>query len=145
MSGDAKPSFGSIVKLGTASNSLTALSKRTRVTPATRTRDALESTDHGSPDGYTEYIADGVTDGGTITITGNYIAGDTDDDLCNTVFDAGNGYVSWTVNAASGTETVGPVACVFTEYGVDDLDIKGKQTFRLTAKISGKAAQAATT
>lgn len=144
MAGDAKPSFGSIVKLGTASNSMTALAKRTRVTPAARTRDAIETTDHGSPDGYAEFIADGVTDGGTLTIMGNYIAGDSDDDLCNTVYDAGNGYVSWTVNAATGTETVGPVACVFTEYAVDDLDTKGKQTFRLTAKISGKAAQAPT-
>jgi len=144
MAGDAKPSFGSIVKLGTASNSLTALAKRVSVSVPKLTREAVESTDHGSPDGYAEFIADGVTDGGTLTISGNYIAGDTDDDLCNTIFAAGNCYVSWTANAATGTETFGPVAGVAIEYGPDSLEVKGKQTFTLTIKISGKADQAAT-
>lgn len=145
MAGDAKPSFGSIVMLGVSSGSLTALSKRFSVGVPKRTRDAIDATDHGSPDGYAEFIADGVTDGGTLNLVMNYIAGDADDDLCNTVFDAGNGFVSWTVNAASGTATLGPVACVFTEYGPDEMAVKGKQTATLVCKISGKAAQAATT
>ncbi len=144
MAGDAKPSFGSIVKLGTSSGSLTALSKRFDVGVPKRTRDALDATDHGSPDGYAEFIADGVSDGGTLTVNMNFVAGDSDDDLCNTMYDAGNGFVSWTVNAASGSETFGPVACVFTEYGPDNLGTKGKQTATLVCKISGKAVQAAT-
>lgn len=141
---DGKPTFGVILKLGTASGSLTALTKRVTVTPPQRTREALDVTDHGSPGGAQEFLPDGTYNPGTLDVEMHYIAGDADDDLCNQMFAAGTCYVSWTANAATGTETFGPAEAVVLSYGESPKPTSGKQMATLSLQISGVVAQAAT-
>lgn len=140
-----KKSFGVILKMGATSGTVTTtIGKTVTVSPPRRTRDAVDVTTHASADGAEEFIADGVYNGGTVELTMNYIAGDADDDACNTAFAAGEYYISWTANAATGTETFGPAKVVVTGYGPNELPVKGKQTATLTCQISGTVAQAAT-
>lgn len=140
----AKKAFGVVLKMGASPEAMTALTKVVTVSPPKRSREAVDATTHGSADGAQEYIPDGTYNPGQVELTMNYVAGDSDDDACNTAFAAGTYYISWTANAATGTETFGPAKVVVLGYGPNELPTTGKQTATLTAQISGTVAQAAT-
>jgi hypothetical protein len=141
---DGKPTFGTILKLGLTNPPTTTLGKRVSIGPPKRTREAVDVTDHDSPQGAQEFIPDGVFNPGTVEIEMNYVAGDADDDLCNAMFAAGTCFISWTSNAATATETFGPAVLVITSYGENPKGTSGKQTATLTGQISGVVAQAPT-
>ena len=139
----AKPSFGVVLKMGSSSPPSTTLTNVVTVNPPTFARDAVDSTNHGSAGGAMEAIPDGVYDPGEMTATLNYVAGDANDDACIAAFTAGTlYYFTHTVNAPSGTETRSFTGVV-TEYGPDELPVKGKQTASLKVKASGPVVQAA--
>ncbi|MCW1985336.1 UNVERIFIED_ORG: hypothetical protein M2348_001068 [Sphingomonas sp. R1F5B] len=139
-----KPSYGVVVKMGDANPPTITLTNVVSVGPPKFTRDAVDTTNHGSSGGAMEAIPDGVYDPGEMVVTMNYVAGDANDDACIAAFASGTlKYFSHTVNAASTTETRG-FAGVITEYGPDELPVKGKQTASLKIKVSGPVAQGAT-
>lgn len=138
-----KPSFGVVFKMGSTSTPSTTLSNVIEVGPPKTTKEAVETTDHGSPGGAQEFISDGVYDPGELTVSLNYIAGDTNDDACLAALAAtGDYYFQWTANAASGKESF-TAKGVVTSYGLDSLPVKGKQTATMTVKLSGPVTQAA--
>ena len=131
-------SFGGVFKIGTANPPDTTLAGVTRVSPPNLSRDALDVTDHASPGGAMEFIADGVFDPGELVVTINHVKGSATDAKCLDMFlNTPDGYVSWTENTASGSDTM-TSAMVVTSYQVGDLDTKGKQTATLTLKLSGE-------
>jgi hypothetical protein len=131
------PSFGSVVKIGNANPPTTTLAGVFDIAPPNLTRDALDVTNHASSGGAMEFIADGVFDPGDLVISINHVKGSTTDSAIRTLFSAGgNGYVQWTENAASGSGNI-TRAMVITGYQVDNLAVKGKQTAKLSMKLSG--------
>lgn len=140
----AKPTFGVVLKMGASDPPSTTLSNVTSVSPPRRIRDAVDITTHGSSGGAMEFMPDGVYDPGEMTVSLNYIAGDTNDDACIAALAASTAYYfSHTVNAASGSETRDFMGVV-TSYGPDELGVKGKQSASMTIKVSGPVDQAAT-
>jgi hypothetical protein len=140
----AKPSFGVVLKMGSSSPPSITLTNVVSVTPPKFARDAVDSTHHGSSGGAMEAIPDGVYDPGEMTVTLNYVAGDANDDACIAAFTAGTlYYFTHTVNAATGTESRSFTGVV-TEYGPDELPVKGKQTAAMKIKVSGPVTQGAT-
>lgn len=136
--------FGTIVKIGTANPPTTTLDGVIDVAPPNMTREANDVTDHASPGGAMEYEPDGVYDTGDLVVTMNYTKGSATDAACRTAFLSGSlHYVRWTENAASGSETL-QSACVVTGYQVDSMPVKGKQTAKLTLKLSGEIDEDAT-
>lgn len=140
----AKPTFGTTLRLGPTGGSLTALLALVTITPPRITREAVDATHHGSTDGAMEFIPDGVYDPGEITGAINYEAGNADDDLLLAAATADGLYdFEFTANAASGTETF-ECSGVMTDYGPDELPVRGKQTASFTIKVSGPRTQAPT-
>lgn len=140
----AKPTYGVVLKMGSSSPPSTTLTNVVSVTPPKFTRDSVDVTNHGSAGGAMEAIADGVYDPGEMTVSLLYVAGDANDDACIAAFLASTPYYfTHTVNAASGTESRAFMGVV-TEYGVDELTVKGKQTATLKIKVTGTVSQAAT-
>ncbi|NBW09763.1 MAG: hypothetical protein EBR82_17240 [Caulobacteraceae bacterium] len=132
-----KTAFGAIVKIGSANPPTTTLSRVTDVAPPNRARDAVDVTDHSSSGGAMEYIPDGVYDPGDLVVTLNHISGSSTDAAIDALFLAGGLiYVQWTENAASGSDTM-TSAGVIASYQVDNLQVKGKQSSKLTIKLSG--------
>ena len=130
-------SFGSIVKIGSSNPPSTTFAGHVEIAPPNRSRDAVDVTDHASPGGAMEYIGDGVYDPGDLAITVNHVSGSPTDVAIDTLFMAGgNCYISWTEKAASGSDTF-TSAGVITSYQVDPLIVKGKQSSKLTIKLSG--------
>lgn len=134
---DAKTNFGRTIKIGATSTPSVTLINVTGMTLPKATRDAVDMTTHASPDGYAEYLADGVIDSGEGMIAMNYIAGNADDVACLAAFAAGNYYLQWPAKGASAVRTF-TAAIVVTEYGEDEGGLKGKQSATLKFKISGK-------
>lgn len=131
-------SFGTVVKIGTANPPTTVLDGVVDISPPNMTREANDVTDHASPGGAMEFEADGVYDPGELVITLNHTKGSATDAACRTAFLTGaQQYVQWTENAASGSDTL-QASGVVTSYQVDALPVKGKQTSKLTIKLSGE-------
>ncbi len=132
-----KEAFGGVVKIGSSNPPSTTLVGVTDIAPPNYTRDAVDVTAHDSPGGAMEFIPDGVYDPGDLSITLNHIADSATDQAIETLFLAGDAiYVSWTENAASGSETM-TSAGVITSYQIDNLAVKGKQSAKLAIKLSG--------
>lgn len=144
MTARAKPTFGTVFKMGPAGGTLVAIPRVPTLTPPQMTRDPLDATAHDSASGAMEFIGDGVFDPGELSISMNYIGGDATDDLfIAAMLDGELRDFSYTVKAGTGTETL-EFSGVVTLYGPDELPVKGKQTATLTVKVSGPIAQAAT-
>lgn len=130
--------FGTVVKIGAANPPTTTLDGVFDVSPPNMTREANDVTDHASPGGAMEFEPDGVYDPGELVISMNYTKASATDAACRTAFLSGAmQYVQWTENAASGSDTL-QAAGVVTSYQVDPLPVKGKQTAKLTIKLSGE-------
>lgn len=144
MTARAKPTFGTVFKMGPVGGPLVTIPRVPTLTPPQMTRDPLDATAHDSPDGAMEFIGDGVFDPGELSISMNYIAGDTADDaFIAALLDGELRDFSYTVAAATGTERM-EFSGVVTQYGPDELPVKGKQTATLTVKVSGPITQGAT-
>lgn len=130
-------SFGTHFKIGVANPPDTLLAGVTRIAPPNLSRDALDVTDHASPGGAMEFIADGVYDPDTIVVSINHVRGSVTDEKCRTMFlSTPNCFVEWSENTSTDSETM-VSAGVVTGYQVGELDLKGKQTATLTVKLSG--------
>ena len=131
------PAFGSIVKIGNANPPTTTLAGVVDVQPGPLTRDAIDVTTHASAGGAMEFIGDGTFNPGVVVVSINHVKNSATDSAIKTLFAAGgNGYVQWTENAASGSATI-TRAMVITDYAVDNLALKGKQSSKLTMQLSG--------
>ena len=138
----ARETFGVVFKMGPAGGSLTALAGVTSVSPPNMTREALDVTSHGSANGAAEFIGDGVFDPGELTVSTNYVGGDATDDALIAALTSGDlKDFSFTVNAATGTETI-EFSGIVTSYGPAELGVKGKQSATATIKVSGGLSQA---
>lgn len=130
-------SFGSVVKIGAANPPTTTLAEVTDVQPAPLSRDAVDVTTHASTGGAMQFIGDGVFNAGVLVVSLNHVKNSATDAAIKTLFLAGgNGFVEWTENAASGSATTRR-AMVITDYQVDNLTVKGKQSSKLTLQLSG--------
>ena len=139
----ARESFGCVFKMGPAGGSLTAYDV-TSVSPPAMTREAVDVTSHGSANGAMEFIGDGVFDPGEMTVTTNYVGGNATDDAFIAALTGGDVMdFSYTVNAATGTETV-EFSGIVTSYGPSELGVKGKQSASASIKITGPLSQAVT-
>ena len=137
MTARAKPTFGTVFKMGPVGGPLVTIPRVPTLTPP-------HATAHDSTDGAMEFIGDGVFDPGELSISMNYIAGDTSDDaFIAALLDGELRDFSYTVAAATGTETM-EFSGVVTRYGPDELPVKGKQTCTLAVKVSGPITQGAT-
>lgn len=135
----AKVNKGIVFKMGPSTPSIT-LAGVTSVTPAKIKRDAVDATDHDST--AEEYIPDGIFGLTPITVVMNYVAGSATDDACNDAVIAAAAYaISYTVNAATGSETV-TLSGVAIEYGPEDKPVRGKQTATMVIQPTGTKAQA---
>lgn len=131
------PSFGSVVKIGASNPPTTTLAEVTDVQPAPLSRDAVDVTTHASSGGAMQFMGDGVYNPGVLVVTLNHVKGSATDAAIKALFNAGgNGFVEWTENAASGSATIRR-AMVMTDYAVDNLSVKGKQSAKLTLQLSG--------
>jgi hypothetical protein len=131
-------SFGTHFKIGVTNPPDTTLLGVTRIAPPNLSRDAIDVTDHASPGGAMEFIADGVFDPDTLVVTINHQRGSATDTKCQTMFlETPNCFVEWSENTSSASENM-ISAGVVTGYAVSELDIKGKQIATLTIKLSGE-------
>jgi len=131
-------SFGTTFKIGLTNPPGTELLGVTDISPPDLARDAVDVTDHKSAGGAMEFIADGVYDPGQLVVTMNHEKGSATDLACRDFFfNTPDVYVQWTENASSGSETL-TSAAVVTNYSVDSLQVKGKQSAKLTLKLSGE-------
>lgn len=143
MTDRAKPSFGTVMKMGPVGGALVTIPRTVSINPPRLSREAVDATAHDSPGGAMEVIGDGVYDPGELSGSMNYIAGDTTDDALITA--ATDGVLrdfSFTVKAATGTETI-EFSGLLTNYGPDELATRGKQSASFTIKVSGPLSQAA--
>lgn len=130
--------FGTVVKIGTASPPTTVLAGVTDVSPPAITRGANDVTSHASAGGAMEFEPDGVYDTGELSITLNHTKGSATDLACKAAMTSGvMYYVQWTENAATGSETLQAMG-VPTSYQANPLPLQGKQTAVLTFKLSGQ-------
>ncbi len=129
--------FGVVFKLGTTSTPSTTIADVFEIGPPKTTRDAVDVTTHGSANGNMEFIPDGVSDPGELTVQMLYTAASASDTAILTAYSAGTlYYFQWTAKAASGTKMF-TTQGVITEYGPDALPVKGKQTASMKIKLSG--------
>lgn len=131
-----KPTFGTVVKIGATSTPSVTLTNVTDIDPPKTTRDAVDITVHDSASGTAEFMADGVTDPGGLTIKMNYIAGDANDLACLAAYAAGDYYFQYNSAATTGNKTFTSKGVVIS-YGQDARGVKGKATATMTVKLSG--------
>jgi hypothetical protein len=101
----------------------------TDANPPQYTRDEIDATNHGSPDGYREYIF-GLKDGGSVNLELNYVPSVTDPILA--AFEAGKGQFKIVID---------DVQCVFfagvTSYQ-PQTPLAEKKVATATFKVTGK-------
>lgn len=145
MTASAKNTFGVIFKLAVSPSSPATVAELNDLNPPAVTRDTIDATTHDSTGGAAEYISDGVYDNGELTLEGNLIGGSTADDLFLAGMASGALHAwSYTIKAASGTETRSGTGYI-TAYEPGPLPVRGgKQTFSATIKVTGAVTQAPT-
>ena len=126
---NAQAGFGTILKYGAG----TVIGELTNIGGPNQSADAIEVTNHQSPDGFREFIG-GLKDGGEVTFEGNFLGGDAGQVAIGASFISGavesfvivfpNGY-TWTFSGIVTAREVSPP--------MDD-----KLPFSGTIKISGK-------
>jgi Lambda phage tail tube protein, TTP len=131
-------SFGTHFKIGVTNPPDTKLLGVKRIAPPNLSRNAIDVTDHDSPGGAMEFIADGVFDPDTLVVTINHQRGSATDTKCRDMFlTTPNCFVEWGENTSTDSENM-VSAAVVTSYQVSELDVKGNQTATLTIKLSGE-------
>lgn len=140
----AKNTFGSVVKLGPAGGSLTAVAKLTNIEPGGRTREMQDVTTHDSEDGAQEVIPQGTYKNEPFSIEGLWILGSADDDRLIAAIENGE-LLDYEIiaKASTGTETEAG-SCYAGEYKPGALGTDGKQTYSATLHPTGVKTQAAT-
>lgn len=140
----AKTTFGTKVYMNPSPAPATALvAELLSVTPPRASRDVIDATTHDSVGGAEEVIPEGTYDPGQMPLSVNYIAGSTGDAAMTTAMTGGAlQNVKLTVKTATGYQDW-TFSGYVTEYGPDDMPVKGKQTASLTLKVSGAITKAA--
>lgn len=108
------------------------------------TVDTIDVTNNDSTDGYREFLA-GLHNGGTFSITGNFIAGDTDGQIALQTDMAAGTTREIVITKSSGFTFTANAIC--TSFGPDDL-VQGTSTavtFAAEFQITGKPTFAVTT
>lgn len=129
--------YGVVFKLGATSTPGTTIADVLEVSPPKISRDAVDTTTHGSASGIMEAIPDGIYDPGELSVQMLFTAASASDAAILAAFTAGTlYYFQWTAKGASGVKTF-TTQGVITEYGPDALPVKGKQTATMKIKLSG--------
>lgn len=129
--------FGVVFKIGTTSTPSTTIADVFEISPPKTTREAVDVTTHGSASGIMEFIPDGVSDPGELTVQMLYTAASASDTAILTAFSSGDVYYfQWSAKGSASTKTF-TTQGVITEYGPDALPVKGKQTATMKVKLSG--------
>lgn len=126
----ARSAFGTIL-----SREGHEISELTRIDSLNITVETIDVTSHQSPDGYKEFIA-GLTDGGEVSIEGNFISGDT------------NGQIGLASDLNAKTiqdyaitfpdATTWAFKALVTAFRIGEADAEGKLSFSATLKVTGK-------
>lgn len=134
----AKKTFGAQVFMDPAPTAAaTAVAELLNVGPPKAKRDTIDATTHDSPEGAEEVIAEGTYNPGQMTLSVNYIAGSTGD-LAMSAAMVGGGLQNVKLHVKSAAGLVAKVfSGIVTDYGPDDMPVKGKQTATLTLQVSG--------
>lgn len=144
MTTNAKTSRGAELWMAASGGTLIKVAELLTVEPPNRSRATIDATTHDSPDGAIEVIAEGIYDPGEVNATLHYIAGSaTDDALVAAMTGGAKQDVKIVAKAATGTEDL-EFSGYLTNYGPDPLGTTGKQTAKLSLKVSGPIAQSAT-
>jgi hypothetical protein len=139
----AKVTFANKVYMDPAPTAAaTLVAELLSITPPKQSRGMIDATTHDSIGGAEEVISEGTYDPGTMTLSVNYIARTVGDIAMTLSMTSGalqnikllvktaTGFESWTFSG------------YVTEYGPDDMPVKGKQTASLTLKVSGAITKA---
>lgn len=140
----AKTAFGAKVFMDPAPTAAaTAVAELLSVTPPKQSRDMIDATTHDSPAGAEEVIVEGTYDPGVLQLSMNYIAGSAGDTAMTLAMTGGAlQNVRLQVKTAAGLQNW-TFSGYVTEYGPDDLPVKGKQTSTMSLKVSGAITKAA--
>lgn len=139
----AKTTFGTKVYMDAAPTAAaTLIGELLTVTPPKMSRATIDATSHDSVAGAEEVIAEGTYDPGQMPLTVNYIARSAAD-LAMTAAMTGGALqnVKVQVKTAAGVENW-TFSGIVTDYGPDDMPVKGKQTATMTLKVSGAITKA---
>lgn len=108
----------------------------TNITPPGVTRDAIDATHLGSPEGYKEFIA-GMKEGGEASLTVNYVPSATDRLLAG--FDAGRIRCAINFPAFAGSPAVTlTFTAIVTAWNLNDVVAADKMSATFTCKCSGR-------
>lgn len=136
----AKNAFGTILKMGdgAVSESFTAIAEVTDIQGPSFSKEAIEVTNHGSTDGWREYIS-GLKDGGEITLSLNWLPGAVTHDESTGIMSKlyGDDVDNYQLLLPDDDETQINFAAVCTAFeGSEPID--NKLAADVTLKISGK-------
>lgn len=143
MTTNAKRSKGAELWLTTSGGTLAKVAELLSVDPPNRTRAMIDATTHDSPDGAMEVIAEGIYDPGDVNATMHYIAGSATDLALIAAITSGDLQdVKIVAKSAADTDDI-EFSGYVTAYGPDSFGTTGKQTAKVTIKVSGPITQAA--
>lgn len=128
----AQSGFGVTAEyLATGPSTYATIGELVNVSPPSPTRETIDVTHHGSPDGYREYIGS-LKDGGEATLFFNY----TEDGyvILQTIFDAGSETIRLTF---PGSATL-IFTMIPTGIPLDDVEVDGKMAMSMPMKVTGK-------
>lgn len=115
------------------------------VAPPSKTREAIDATDHDSEDGIAEYIDSGVIRLGEVSVTIHYIPGSTGDAAIHTKMDAGGLHTFEVRERAATGKWATSGNAIITGYEPSASEIEGKLTATVTLQPSGPITRAAVT
>ena len=120
---------------GASPEVFTALAEITNITPPQLSRDTVDATHQGSPDGYREFIG-GLRDSGEVSLEMNWIAGSTTDTTLLTDFDSDDP-VNYRITFNDADTTTATFAGFVTGY-TPNSPMEDKQSASVTIKVTGK-------
>ncbi len=143
----ARTSFAGEFWMGPSGGLLVKFSELTKVGQPNYSRSPDDVTTHDSSAGFDEFILTDTIDSGEIAIEGYYIAGSTDDTalLAAAVASGATALRDFKVVAkgAGVTRSSKTFSGYVTGYKPGDLEIRGKQGYSATIKITGAVTQGA--
>ena len=137
----AKNSFGNQMSMGPAGGTLVLIADTFMVDPPKLSRGTIDVTSHDSAGGAAEFISEGVYDAGEMSVRGHYVANSTGDQAMMTALTDGVKRDFKVTEKGTGTIKT-TFSGIVTAYGPDGHEIRGKQTFSATIKVTGAITKA---
>jgi hypothetical protein len=132
----AEKGYGAILKKGTGGTAA-PIAEITDIGDFGASRADIDVTSHDSDDGAMEYIA-GMIEGGELTVTANFIAGDTSGQIAAIATDIAASTLSTYTLLMNNTAASTFVFSGYVKNYKIKSDLKGAMKVTLTFKISGK-------